>query len=417
MHFRQHGQVALGTHHLARLAHLQLLGADVVVLLARHGGLGGRITQDLRVQEHHQVALAAVGAAVAEQVADHRDVAQRRHLVDRVLVVAADEAAQHQGGIVADQHRGLQFALVGHQVHRAADRRRERRHFLVQIQAHGVALVHVRRDLQGEADVLALNGLEGIGRQVGAAIGGGVGVLAGDERHLLRHLDGGLLVVQGQHRGSGQDVGLAVALQGAQQGADLQDGLVLARQGDRAAHVAQVEAAAQAGQPRAADVEDVAVAVGTGEVGAADDAVIEAAVGVLLERRLPLDADLLGGLVGHLGHDRLDQHLGTPHVEGGDDRLQRTEHRWRRADDERVGFLVRLDGGAARRRRGGLTGLGCGGRRLVAQGLSHALQDRHQVLGLGVVQVHHVGVPAGLEWRVQVRDQRAHAQAAALGAG
>ena len=61
-----------------------------------------------------------------------------------------------------------------------------------------IALVDLRRHLEDGADLLALDGLEGTDRAAGSA---GVGVLAGDEWHLVGGLHGRFLVVSGQHRG------------------------------------------------------------------------------------------------------------------------------------------------------------------------------------------------------------------------
>ena len=92
---------------------------------------------------------------------------------------------------------------------------------------HRIALVDLRRDLEGDAHVLTVHGLEGVDDRAaggGGGAGGGAGVLAGDERHFLGDLDGGFLVVQGHHARGGQDVGLAVAREGAQQRRDAEAG-------------------------------------------------------------------------------------------------------------------------------------------------------------------------------------------------
>ena len=69
------------------------------------------------------------------------------------------------------------------------------------------AFVDLRRDLEDGADFLALDGLERIYRCRRSVPG--VGELAGEERHFLRDLDLGFLVVERDDRRRGDDVGVA----------------------------------------------------------------------------------------------------------------------------------------------------------------------------------------------------------------
>ena len=88
---------------------------------------------------------------------------------------------------------------------------------LVDRQLDGAVLADLRLDLQRQAHVLALDGLERIDR---VAAGAGVGVLAGDKGHVLADDDLGLLVVQRQQIGRGQDIAVAAGLQKARQEAE-----------------------------------------------------------------------------------------------------------------------------------------------------------------------------------------------------
>ena len=84
---------------------------------------------------------------------------------------------------------------------------------LEDLQLHGAVLADLRLHAQRQAHVLALDGLERVDAAAGAAVG--VGVLAGDEGHVLADHDLGLLVVQRQQVGRGQDVAVAVGLAGS----------------------------------------------------------------------------------------------------------------------------------------------------------------------------------------------------------
>ena len=109
---------------------------------------------------------------------------------------------------VVDDDRRLDRALVGGRAGVVgADRGagRDRRRLLVDRHAHRAVLADLRLDPQRDADVLALDGLERVGRG-----GAGVGELAGDERHVLADDDARLLVVERHQVRRRQDVGVGL---------------------------------------------------------------------------------------------------------------------------------------------------------------------------------------------------------------
>ena len=147
---------------------------------------------------------------------------------------------------------------------------------------------------------------------------------------------------------------------------------------------------------------------------AASVVVVEPSTTQLTPRSALLSAD-------DLDDDRLDQHLRAADVELVDDRHQRA-HRALAAvmtsalvsgsaqivalppsSDSVVGRRPRP---APRLRRAAL-------RRRAAAGIC-SLSLRRDLLGVGVVQVAHLGVAAAVERRVEVRDQRLDAQALRL---
>jgi hypothetical protein len=68
-----------------------------------------KLTNDLRRDEHQQFGLAVAARIlrVLEQPADHRDVAEQRHLVDVWCAPPAEDAADHDRAAVLDQHLRL----------------------------------------------------------------------------------------------------------------------------------------------------------------------------------------------------------------------------------------------------------------------------------------------------------------------
>ena len=136
----------------------------------------------------------------------------------------------------------------------------------------------------------------------------------------------------------------------------------------------------------------------------------------------PVDAEL-GVLVDvDLGDDGLDQHLRAADVELVDDVHDRAHELRRRGDDQRVvgadpptPWRCARPPPAPRRRRRRRRPCGAGRARGRLRDAGHLLLElRGDLLGVRVVQVAHARVAAGLERGVQVRDQRADAQALRL---
>src|SRR5204863_2380420 len=95
---------------------------------------------------------------------------------------------------------------------------------LVDLQAHGRPLRNLRLDAQGEADVPALDRLEGIHRR--RSCGGdrrGGREAAGDERNVLTDDDFRLIVVEGEDVGGRQNVAELVRGEGSREGAQAPD--------------------------------------------------------------------------------------------------------------------------------------------------------------------------------------------------
>ena len=192
---------------------------------------------------------------------------------------------------------------------------------LIQVERHFVAFVDVGCHLERQANVLALDRLERIRWLVRtAAAAAGVRVLTGQERDFLAHLDRRFLVVEGDDAGFAEDVRATVATQQLGERADFihrRFFSIRAGDGGGASDVPEVQARAQRAQ-RIGDRADDAAVARRRKIGAADHAFLRQAVG-----RLPLNADLARGLVADFRNQRLDQHLGTAHVEIADHRLQR----------------------------------------------------------------------------------------------
>ncbi len=206
--FRQHRALA-AQRPASALGLRQLLAPDEAVFLAGQFGTGGVGADDARVQEDHQVALFQALAVVAEQPSEARDVPQARHLIPCLHALFVHQPAEDQHLAVVDHHVGAQGAGIGDQVRGGARPRRDLRDLLFDLETDGVAFIDLRAHTQLHANVLAADGVEGL-----------PGILdrpADDERHVLAHHDLGLLVVQRQQAGRGQDVARTVALQRADQ--------------------------------------------------------------------------------------------------------------------------------------------------------------------------------------------------------
>ncbi len=159
------------------------------------------------------------------------------------------------------------------------------------------------------------------------------------------------------------------------------------------------------------------VAIRAGEIRSTDEALTYVVV-FRLRRCEPLHADLAGGRIGNFSDDRLDQHLGATHIKLTHHRSERAEYRWRRTDDQRIGLLMGLDGRRGRIRRATrLTGFGNAGWRDAGQGRGDALQDRYQILRVGIAQIDDLGIAAVLERGIKMSDQGAHLEPCILGSG
>ena len=206
-------------------------------------------------------------------------------------------------------------------------------------------LADLRLDAQREADVLALDGLERVGRAAGA----GVGERAGDERHVLADDDLGLLVVERDQVRRRQDVGVGVGLAGSARArrACRSRRTCCSRPMFRPRRQAATPASRRAGdrRRRRSQVEDVA---GAGaEVGAAaDDRAVALArrpgPATGSRSRPPCSASTSTIM-------RLDVDLRAARVELVDHGAQLPVQRLGRGDDQRVGRRVGLDEAAGRR--------------------------------------------------------------------
>ena len=99
--------------------------------------------------------------ATLEEPAEQRDVAEQRHLGDRLLDTVADQATKHHGATVFGDHGVAQQPLGQGRADLVdvADRRRgDIGGLLVEVEADIRALGDLRGETQGQGDVLAFNG-------------------------------------------------------------------------------------------------------------------------------------------------------------------------------------------------------------------------------------------------------------------
>ena len=126
--------------------------------------------------------------------------------------VVLDQAAEDDRLAVVGEDRRLDVALVGHDVGEAGVAHHglieHRGDLLLHLRTHGVAVVDVRRHLQRDADVLALDRREGVVRAVVVRREG-----TGPERDVLADDDRRLGVVEGEDARRRQQVRVAVRLQ------------------------------------------------------------------------------------------------------------------------------------------------------------------------------------------------------------
>ena len=250
-----------------------------------------------------------------------------------------------------------------------------------------------------------------------AGVGAGIGEGAGDKRHLLPDGDKGLLVIQRQQAGRGEDVGVGLPLQGVENDGHTEfftDNAPAQGQargaGQRAGEGAGVKIAGR----HPASLGLTAGHHGPGDIPRprvirADAAAVQAAV----VHEQPLQAQIL--TVNHLQlhNDRLDQHLRPANIQASDHRLQRRHLVGVGGDNQRVGALIGLDGGIALRRPVVFS--------LGAVELADVLHHPGQHLGnfrsLRVFQVNDLDVAGLLQGRIHIGNQFAHARALQFIAG
>ncbi|MCY1506876.1 hypothetical protein D9M68_411340 [compost metagenome] len=230
----------------------------------------------------------------------------------------------------------------------------------------------MRGHLEGDADVLALDGGEGV---VGARSIGGEG--AGLEGHVLAHQDFRPLVVQCQQAGGRQQVALAVGREGGDQGgevvgADADDGAV--RQGvgdfvvaDGVEHRAHRES-------------------GIAEVHAAQAA--GAATGI----HGPLHTEGIGDVAGNLHDGRFHHHLGAGHVELADYVFHGGDHVRFGQHHQGVEALVGADQDVLRPSAAGHALFATAAAFLAFQAFGNLAEGFGKRLGVVVAQADHPGI-------------------------
>ena len=164
----------------------------------------GGITHDYRPQKNHQVALFHTCRVVTEQPTQHRYIAQTRDLVTGLDQLVVNQTAEHDQFVVIDHDVGLERARVGNQVSCAGYALSNLRDFLFNFQAHRIAFVDLRLDLQLDTHIFTLNGVKGLP--------GCLYRTPDNKGYVLTNDDFGLFVVQRHQTGRGQNVAGAVAL-------------------------------------------------------------------------------------------------------------------------------------------------------------------------------------------------------------
>src|SRR3546814_11920625 len=101
--------------------------------------------------------LGARPRARLEQFADHGDVRQQRHALDRPALIVVEQPADREDLPVLCGQRRLELALVEDEFARAVRYRHgDRTHFLPDRQLDLAALVDLRFDIALDADILAI---------------------------------------------------------------------------------------------------------------------------------------------------------------------------------------------------------------------------------------------------------------------
>jgi len=403
--------------------------AQVIIARAGQALRGSGVADDGRAQEYHQVGLAAAARGTAEERAQYRDVAQQGDLLAARFVAVVEQAAECHDGTVIDHHVGLDFALVEHQLVAAgADGTVHRGHFLLDRQGDAAAAVDLRAHGELDAHVFAVDGAERV-------LVVRPQRLAGSYRHLLADQDACFLVVQGQHRRSGQQAGAGIVLHRIDDDPE-QAVIALMRQPDQSTTEAQqrlcrgllrgfADAAAfdvaTRGQCTAGEGCDAWSTVG--ELGKTDR------YGAVLAGQQQLGTQFARGLVGDFHHQCFDQHLFAWRIElahyiqqhalgirvGMDDQRVGTgiahDHRTlagSRRDDLGSGGIVAGTATGYRKRRAGIhrrNAAGCGGGGCIRSLADQLLQYRQQLFGTGVLQFYHRDVAVALRPRIQFQRQ------------
>ena len=239
---------------------------------------------------------------------------------------------------------------------------------------------------------MALDGLKRIDRTTAGAC---IRETAGQKGHFLCNLDLRFLVVQRDDRRHRDDVGIAVTGQCAQDGGEIRARVLVAATADR--------------QPAGRRFHGRGIVDARGDVSQADaaDRLIEEpdqeVVGGSVDD--PVHAKIAGRVRRHLDQHRLDDHLRAPDIEPVDDRHQCFHRLWRRRDNQCIGLRLGPDGHRAVATGGrGLPGLrGAASKCLL-------LQLGRELFRIGIAQIADLGVAAGFERGIEMRDQRAEAQ-------
>ncbi len=142
---------------------------------------GGGVADDVGTQEDHQVGLGPRALLVAEQRADAGEAGESGNAVGVVLHVVLQQAAEDHDLAVVEEDAGIDRALVGDHPGGGAGALVDAADFLVDVELDRSSLGDLRTDVQLQADVLALDGLERVVAGT-AAVGD---VLAADEGYGL----------------------------------------------------------------------------------------------------------------------------------------------------------------------------------------------------------------------------------------
>ena len=130
---------------------------------------------------------------IFEQVTDEGNITEERHFTIAILGVIRNESADDDDLAIVNQHGIVDRTLIGDEIGRFDARRRlhDGRDFLIDLQFHRAALGHLRCHPQGQANILAFDGLKRIGRCVG-----GLRKAAGNERNVLADNNFRFFVIQ-----------------------------------------------------------------------------------------------------------------------------------------------------------------------------------------------------------------------------